>query len=98
LAEATVERSVVAIAERAGWLVRKVAWLGRRGAPDRLFAKGGRVVLIEFKAPLKEPRIQQEREIRRLQLAGIEVHACNDIGMGCKILGINYVEAYGGSS
>lgn len=92
MAESTIERSVCGIAEKQGWLVRKVQWLGRRGAPDRLFMKGGRAVLIEFKRETKEPTTQQSREIKRLKNAGMEVYACDSIELGCEILGLKHVE------
>lgn len=92
MAEATIERSVCGLAEKHGWLVRKVAWIGRRGAPDRLFVKNGRIVLLEFKRERKgvvSPA--QSREIKRLLDAGIAVHLCDSVDKGCRILGIPYV-------
>lgn len=67
------------MAEDNFWLVRKVSWIGRRAAPDRLFAQRGRVVLIEFKRPGEGATLQQKREHRRFREAGIEVHVCDSI-------------------
>lgn len=72
--ESPIEDWVCDKAEAAGWLVRKLQWVGRRNAPDRLFAKDGRVVFIEFKAPGKAPRVTQQREIDRMVAAGLEVY------------------------
>lgn len=48
----------------------------RRGCPDTLMAKRGRVVWVEFKNPNGTGRLSllQEREIRLMKLAGMEVH------------------------
>lgn len=90
--ELPIEDTVCDIAESNGWLVRKVSWVGRRGAPDRLFSKivdgRPRPVLIEFKRKLKEATIQQAKEHERLRAAGIEVHVCDSITSALKVLGI----------
>jgi hypothetical protein len=47
-----LEKKVTKHAQRLGWRVRKVVFLGRKGAPDRwFFAPGGRLLIVEFKAP-----------------------------------------------
>jgi len=87
--ESPIEGVVCKLAEEAGWLVRKVSWLGRRAAPDRLFAKGGRVVLIEFKRPgTAFATLQQQLEHKRLTSSGIEVHVCDSISSGLSALGV----------
>lgn len=75
--ECAVEDPVVAWAKANGWFVRKLAWTGRKDAPDRVFIKGGRVVFIEFK-DLDEPlRLSQSREHDRMRAAGAEVYVCD---------------------
>lgn len=87
--ESAVEITVANKAEMAGWFQRKFQWVGRKGAPDRFFAKNGRVVLIEFKDPDEgEVRVLQAREIRKLYAAGVEVHVCDSVRDGLSILGI----------
>lgn len=86
--EDVIEDTVVNKAEMAGWFVRKVKYIGRRNAADRIFAKNGRIVFLEFKAPGKEPRPGQEREMARMRAAGIEVHTCDSIDHGLKTLGL----------
>jgi hypothetical protein len=86
--EIAVEMPVVRRAEAAGWFVRKVAWMGRIGAPDRVFIKGGRVVWIEFKAPGKAPRRSQVLEHDRMRAAGAEIHWCDSALEALRILGI----------
>lgn len=88
--ESPIEEWVCDRAEAAGWLVRKVKWIGRRNAPDRFFAKGGRVVLIEFKRPGGSPRGGQGREIDALTAAGVEVHAVDNPLAGLRVLGVPY--------
>lgn len=50
---------------------RKVKWLGRDGAPDRLIlARGG--IWVELKAPKKKPRLNQICEAKVLRAAGMQ--------------------------
>lgn len=88
MAEADIEGNVLAAAEADGWFSRKLKWVGRDGAPDRLFVKKGRVVFVEFKEYGKESKGIQLRECKRLKATGAEVHINVDtIAAGCKILG-----------
>lgn len=85
--EVNVEQPVVDRAEKAGYYVRKVAWVGRRNAPDRLFSRADRgLVFIEFKDEGEEPRSGQVREHKRMRAAGIEVHVCDNIEDALRIL------------
>jgi hypothetical protein len=86
--ESNVEMPVVRRAERAGWFVRKLCWVGRRGAPDRFFAKKGRIVLIEFKDDGKSPDLNQLEEHRQLREAGVEVHVCDRVEDALRVLGL----------
>lgn len=73
--EATIERAIYKEAKADGWTVYKLKFLDTNGAPDRLFGKGGRAVLIEFKAPGEEPTRQQAKRHRELRDDfGFEVH------------------------
>lgn len=55
---------------------RKVKWINRRGAPDRLLWIPGWVmpVLFELKAPGKPLQDHQRREQRRLRKMGIKCY------------------------
>lgn len=86
--EDVIESTICNKAEMDGWLVRKCQWPGRRAAMDRMFAKKGRVLFIEFKAPGRAPNPLQEREIARFRKAGIEVYWFDNIAEGLRILGI----------
>jgi hypothetical protein len=86
LSESVIESAVCDHATLSGWLVRKLSWIGRRGAPDRMFMKRGRCIFIEFKATGETPDPIQVREIARMRAAGMEVHVIDDIGAGCALL------------
>lgn len=88
--ESPIEQLVVDKAEAAGWLVRKLKWIGRRGGPDRFFAKDGRLVLIEFKKPGETAKAGQGKELERLRQAGLEVHQCDNHLAALRILGVSY--------
>jgi len=71
--EAKTERACVKLAEEDGWFAAKIRFLDRMGCPDHLFAKGGRIVLVEFKARGKVLEPHQQVMLWELQQAGIEV-------------------------
>lgn len=61
-----------------GGYIRKVKFEGRNGAPDYLVFLPGHKVLkkpffVETKAPKKDPRINQSREIEKLERMGFKV-------------------------
>lgn len=85
ISESVIENTVCAHAEMNGWLVRKLSWLGRRGAPDRLFMRNGMAVFVEFKATGETPDPIQVREIARMRKAGMTVHVIDDIEVGCAL-------------
>ena len=72
--ESALERQCVRAAQARGWLVRKLKWIGRDGAPDRVFFRGGKVMWLEFKAPGEEPKPIQLREHKRMRSHGASVH------------------------
>ena len=91
--ELPIEETVCDVAKLNGWTVRKVSWPGRRGAPDRLFAKVSpcgkiRHVFIEFKRPGADPILRQSKEHIELRAAGFEVHTCDSINAAFRILEI----------
>lgn len=88
--EAPIESYVMDKAEKAGWLVRKLKWIGIDGAPDKFFAKEGRIVLIEFKRPGGKPKKRQAEEHTALRDAGVEVYVADNPLTAFRILGIPY--------
>lgn len=88
MSEEAVEATVDELARRAGWLVRKVSWQGRRGAPDKAYIGFGRFVLIEFKDLGETLEGQQSREWHRLRDGYGDVHACDNVDDALEILGV----------
>jgi hypothetical protein len=74
-ARATLEERV----KQLGGIVRKVEWIGHRGAPDRMVAWPSRPLgvsfpfFVELKAPGQKPEPHQEREHARMREAGLNV-------------------------
>lgn len=80
-------------AETMGIYWRKVEFTRRRGCPDVLMCKNGRVVWVEFKNPDGSGRLSalQEREIRLLRQAGMEVHVIDNYEAADTLLwGLNH--------
>ena len=88
--EAKIENYLVARCEAAGALVRKLSYVGRRGASDRMVVWPGKnfqgvlfrldhpgfaqIDFVELKAFGKKPDPHQEREHQRLRELGANVH------------------------
>ena len=53
---------------------RKLQWIGRRNAPDRVFGFNGRTIFVEFKRPGERLRVGQDKEIDRMRAAGMEAY------------------------
>lgn len=53
--------------------VRKVKWLGRHGAPDRIVMVPGRTLWVELKAPGEKAKPHQVREHERMRRMGQHV-------------------------
>lgn len=87
--EATIERTICKEAKAAGWLVRKLKFIGLRGAPDRIFGRGGVTIAIEFKRHKGEARVQQLKRIAELRSAfGWQVFVCDTLDGARAILGL----------
>ncbi len=71
LTERDIERHLVRRAKERGGEVRKVRWVGRNGAPDRLWLSPLYFsVWIELKAPGEKPTAAQLREHDRMRECG----------------------------
>lgn len=90
--ESKVEQHLVEQAQAKGALVRKLAYIGRRGAPDRMViwphvyygkTDGGdlihRIDFVELKAPGQKPDDHQAREHERLRRMGCNVFTLDSI-------------------
>lgn len=71
--ERDIEKAFTAQVKAAGGEIRKLKWLGRKGAPDRVLMINSHVWWIEFKAPGKKPSAQQRSEHRRMRKMGMRV-------------------------
>ena len=60
--ERDIESFLVKRVKACGGEVRKVKWIGRRGAPDRLVMLPGRGFWVELKAPGVKAQAHQIRE------------------------------------
>jgi len=75
--EAKIESYLRQQVKAHGGMVRKLRWLGRRGAADNLVSwQFPAVALVEVKAEGKDidPRSQQARDLRRMREAGWPVY------------------------
>lgn len=87
--EAEIELPICDEAKADGWLVRKLAFIGTRGAPDRAFGKKRRTIIIEFKAPGEAPTKQQLRRHAELRDEfGWEVYWVDNAPEARRILGL----------
>jgi len=68
-AEAELERYLVSEVKRLGGEQRKVQWIARRAAPDRLVWWPGAPALVELKRPGKAAEPHQAREHAKLATA-----------------------------
>lgn len=85
--ESEIEKYLVERVKALGGEVRKVKWIGRHGAPDRLVMlpycgewakrewvhRGGVVIWVELKAPGEKPKPHQVREHERMRRMGQRV-------------------------
>ena len=71
--EDDVESYLTSEIKKQGGEIRKLAWLGRKGAPDRLvFFRG--VHFVELKRPGRKADPHQAREHRRMVKHGANVY------------------------
>lgn len=89
--ESTIENYLVERVKALGGEVRKVQWLGRRGAPDRLVMLPMRMqadaclpkfpdtIWVELKAPGEKAKPHQKREHDRMRTMGQRVEVIDSI-------------------
>lgn len=78
--EMPIETFADDLAKEQGYLVRKVKWIGRRNAPDKLYSREDTgPFFIEFKKTGAKPNPTQAREIQRMRDAGIKVFTVDSI-------------------
>lgn len=78
--ERDIERYLVRQAKSLQGEVRKVMYIGHRGAPDRLLMlPAGVLVWVELKAPGKKPEPHQIREHVRMRRMGQRVEVIDSL-------------------
>jgi hypothetical protein len=78
--ERVVEQHFVNCALLLDGEVRKLAYIGRRGAPDRLLIlPHNRVFFVELKRPGKDADDHQAREHKRLRRVGADVRVLDTL-------------------
>lgn len=89
--ESEIEKYLVNRVVQLGGEVRKVKWIGRRGAPDRLVMlpmretmdghmhRQARTIWVELKAPGEKPEPHQLREHERMRRMGQRVEVIDSI-------------------
>ncbi len=85
--ESEIEKYFMKVVKSMGGEVRKVKWIGRRNAPDRVAMLPvrpagyvGDTFWVELKATGKGPTSAQAREHRRMRKMGQQVYVFNSIG------------------
>lgn len=68
--ESEIEDYLVKRVKGLGGEVRKLKWIGRRGAPDRFVMVFGRHFFVELKAPGKKPTADQVKEFALMRERG----------------------------
>lgn len=86
--ESTVEGHLVKRVKAVGGEVRKLRWIGRGGAPDRVVMLPGLGLwLVELKRPGGVPEDHQAREHVRLMKMGVRVLVIDSIEGVDKFMG-----------
>lgn len=76
--ESKIEQYLIKELKKLGVETRKVQWIGRDGAPDRIIlANGG--IYVELKAPGEKPRENQLREHIKMRAAGMRVEVIDSL-------------------
>jgi len=86
--ESWLEAKVVREAQKLGWWQVKLMQCSKRGVPDRVFIRGGRVVWIEFKRPGGDGEPGKQQKIRHYEMraAGAEVFVINSLEAALAVL------------
>lgn len=79
--ESKVEKYLIKRVKEYNGHIRKLAYIGRRGATDRLvlFPEIGMFAMAELKKPGKDAEAHQEREHTLLRASGIRVYVLDTL-------------------
>lgn len=78
ISEKKLEKLLIKLAAEHGWLQRKVKWIGRNGAPDRVLMSLGRIYWVELKTTGEKPTAQQAKEHARMRAEGQDVRVIDN--------------------
>lgn len=78
MAEIDTEEQSCAYATSLGWRNRKLQYVNRNGAPDRMFFRRGIIFFVEFKDWGKTPQPHQKRELGRMESEKILVNVIDN--------------------
>jgi hypothetical protein len=86
--EGEIENYLVKRVRETGGRVRKLKWIGRNGAPDRLvwWPYRSPIIFVEVKRPGEMPDGQQEDEIKKLRDDGLIVRVIDSKELVEKII------------
>lgn len=84
--ESDEEKRINAHAEATGWRPRKFVSPGRRGEGDRLYAKAGRLKVLEIKRPGERPSVMQFKRLDEWAEDGFETCWVDNAEDGCAFL------------
>lgn len=68
--ESDIEAYLVKRVKALGGEIRKVKWIGRNGAPDRVVMLPTALLWVELKAPGEKCKPHQTREHKRMRVMG----------------------------
>ncbi|RZG66528.1 VRR-NUC domain-containing protein [Acinetobacter bouvetii] len=77
--ESKIEAHLVHAVKALGGEVRKVKWIGRNSAPDRIVMLPNNTFWAELKAPKEKPTAAQSREHERMRKMGQRVEVIDSI-------------------
>lgn len=77
--ESKIEQHLVKVVKALGGEVRKVQWIGRKGAPDRMVMLPGMTLWVELKATGIKAEAHQLREHKRMTDMGQQVVVVDSI-------------------
>ena len=80
--ESQVQAEVTRYARERGWLVRRLQYIGRVGAPDIIAFRAGGYRLVEFKGSDGKLRPGQVAEHATLSKHGVLVYVIEDLETG----------------
>lgn len=85
--ESKIEKYLTQRVKAMGGEVRKVKWIGRRGAPDRLAMMPKGTIWVELKATGQVPEAHQLREHKRMRAMGQRVEVVDSLARVEEVLG-----------